>query len=580
MIVKRSRSKKAVPIPAVLAITAGSAMSQTTGPNTQQTPYVVPVAPGVQTISIASNGPSADALGVPFSPSFVGDETYPGASGGVYRLAGIPDGMGAFDNGDSTFTLLVNHELGSSAGADRAHGSIGAFVSKWTIKKDVNDLQVIGGEDLIKSVLTWDKTTGAYNAAGTTAFNRFCSADLPAVTAFFNPTTGLGTTQRIYMTGEETGPSSSSPANDYGRAFGTIVTGPNAGTAYELPRLGRLSYENVLANPLAQDKTVVIGMDDASRRFTSEGAGSAADPEGPSELWVYVGEKQATGSEIEKAGLTNGTLYGIKVARAADENSFASGASFSTVSFGNVENTTGLTQQSDAQAAGLTEFRRIEDGAWDPANPNDFYFLTTDTLTSGGGTSRLWRLRFNDASDPTAGGAIERLLDGTEGQEMMDNMTLVNGLDGRTRLLIQEDPGGTARSARILMYDVTTDSLIEIAKHDPARFGESPAPSPTPPFNNNEESSGIIPAWDLLGPGWFLMDVQAHYRALSGGIAAFDFDGDGSITGADTAIATELVEGGQLLAMYVPQSVPEPATLAVLGGLGGLLLKSRCRRSA
>lgn len=579
MIVKRCRSKKAVPMPAVLAITAGSAMGQTAGPSTQQAPYVIPVAPGVLTISIASNGPSADALGVPFSSSFVGDETYPGASGGVYHLAGIPDGMGAFDNGDGTFTLLVNHELGSSAGAVRAHGSIGAFVSKWTIKKDANDLQVIGGEDLIKSVLTWDKTTGSYNAPGTTAFNRFCSADLAAATAFFNPTTGLGTTERIYMAGEETGPSSSNPANDYGRAFGTIVTGPNAGTAYELPRLGRLSYENVVANPLAQDKTVVIGLDDASRKFTSEGAGSAADPEGPSELWVYVGDKQATGNEIERAGLTNGTLYGIKMAGAPDENGFASGASFSMVSFGNVENTTGFTQQSDAQAAGLTEFRRIEDGAWDPTNPNDFYFLTTDTLTSNGGTSRLWRLRFSDISDPTAGGVLERLLEGNEGQEMMDNMTVVNGLDGRTRLLIQEDPGSTARSARILMYDVATDSLIEIAKHDPARFGESPAPSPTSPFNNNEEASGIIPAWDLLGPGWFLLDVQAHYRTLNGGTAAFDFDGDGSITGVDTTIATELVEGGQLLAMYVPQSVPEPATLVVLGGLGGLLLQRGRRRS-
>ena len=50
------------------------------------------------------------------------------------------------------------------------------------------------------------------------------------------------------------------------------------------------------------------------------------------------------------------------------------------------------------------------------------------------------------------------------------------------------------------------------------------------PGSTNEESSGIIEAFDLLGAGWYLLDVQAHY-ALPGD--------------------PEIVEGGQLLAMYV-----------------------------
>ncbi len=29
-----------------------------------------------------------------------------------YRMVGIPDGLGAYDNGDGTFTVLMNHELG------------------------------------------------------------------------------------------------------------------------------------------------------------------------------------------------------------------------------------------------------------------------------------------------------------------------------------------------------------------------------------------------------------------------------------------------------------------------------------
>jgi len=45
-----------------------------------------------------------------------------------FRLAGILDGMGAFDNGDGTFTVLVNHEIGSNRGIIRSHGGRGAFL--------------------------------------------------------------------------------------------------------------------------------------------------------------------------------------------------------------------------------------------------------------------------------------------------------------------------------------------------------------------------------------------------------------------------------------------------------------------
>ena len=66
----------------------------------------------------------------------------------------------------------------------------------------------------------------------------------------------------------------------------------------------------------------------------------------------------------------------------------------------------------------------------------------------------------------------------------------------------------------------------ELAQHDPERFGTPP----TPPYTNDEESSGVIDAADILGDGWYLLDVQAHYPF------------------GDPAI----VEGGQLLAMHVP----------------------------
>jgi hypothetical protein len=56
-------------------------------------------------------------------------------------MVGIPDGLGAFDNGDGTMTVLMNHELGATSGAVREHGSTGAFVSRLVV--DLDTLEVV-----------------------------------------------------------------------------------------------------------------------------------------------------------------------------------------------------------------------------------------------------------------------------------------------------------------------------------------------------------------------------------------------------------------------------------------------------
>src|SRR5262249_1121936 len=139
-----------------------------------------------------------------------------------------------------------------SAGIARAHNQPngnGAFVSEWGIRK--SDLRGLSGRDLISAVVL-DPTDVQANPLN---FSRFCSAGLPAGTAFFKPATGLGTQDRIYMNGEEIGG---------GRAFGHVVTGANAHTSYELLLLGKFAHENVVANPFPQDKTVVAGTDDTT----------------------------------------------------------------------------------------------------------------------------------------------------------------------------------------------------------------------------------------------------------------------------------------------------------------------------
>ena len=66
-----------------------------------------------------------------------------------------------------------------------------------------------------------------------------------------------------------------------------------------------------------------------------------------------------------------------------------------------------------------------------------------------------------------------------------------------------------------------------MARHDPKRFVIG-----TPGYigTNDEESSGIIDMADILGEGWFLIDVQAPHPPVAPG----------------------LVAGGQLLALHIP----------------------------
>lgn len=439
----------------------------------------------------------------------VGD-TVPKTGGGTYNLVGIPDGMGAYDNGDGTFTVLVSHELPATAGIPRAHGSAGAFVSKWTLNKD--DYSVVSASDLIQNVQLYDAATDTF-VPQTTAFVRFCSADLPVPTAFFNAATGLGTTEQIYMAGEET---------TEGRLFGTVVS---TGTAYELDFLGKFAWENAVASPFAQNKTIVMGLDDSSRSFSSEGVSN------PSEVYVYVGQKRAAGNPVERAGLLGGTTFGVRVGQPgaydANESTVVSGERFELTSLGDVSDSTAAQLQAASVANTITQFRRVEDGHWDPQRPTRFYFLTTDNF---GGASRLWALDFDDITRPELGGVISIVIDGalpTSPVEMMDNMTVSANGD----IVIQEDPGNQAHLGKVYLYKPATNTLIQAAQHNPEYFvnGVNPAKFLT----QDEESSGVIDVSHILGKGHYIVNVQAH-----------------------KAIPGELVEHGQLLVMNVDSTTP------------------------
>jgi hypothetical protein len=310
---------------AIVAGSAGAAPGGTAGPSSSKDPYVVRSQPGVVFKSVLTAGDAVPKVG-----------------GGSYRMAGIPDGLGAFDNGDGTFTVLMNHEIPGTSGVARAHGGSGAFVSKLVIRKD--DLAVVSGEDLIKQVHLW--SAAGYVVTPNVIFSRFCSADLPAASAFFNAATGKGFDGRLFLNGEENGTE--------GRGFAHALDG----NSYELPGLGKFAFENSLANWGTGDRTVVASQDDAGG--------------GKGQVYVYAGDKNTTGATpVDRAGLTGGSLYGIKVTGYPAEvaaTGIPNGTRFGVYSFGDVSSKSGAQLETDSNANGVTQFRRPEDGAWDTSN--------------------------------------------------------------------------------------------------------------------------------------------------------------------------------------------------------------------
>ncbi|HET9694502.1 MAG TPA: alkaline phosphatase PhoX [Steroidobacteraceae bacterium] len=462
-----------------------------TSTSSSQTAYITSTATGWQVVPLVTVG-----------------DTPPGSS---YAMAGKPDGLGAFagrvsetgevvDTGDY-FTVLMNHELRDEQGVARAHGTKGAYVSQWTFELDT--LRVHSARDLATHVYTY--TDGAWaDSTGAVTFDRLCSADLAPTSAYFNSATGRGYEGRIFTNGEE--------VDDSGRAFAWIVGGAEHGRAYHLPHLGRLTFENVVANPASGDATIVVGLDDIR-----EG-----------QVYVYVGRKSSEGNPVERAGLHGGKLYGVRVTSGGAnygsgavplEDAGAIEGAFELVDVSDVATGLGSELQSASVARGITQFARPEDGAWDGADARVFYWVTTGASVNGSmQTARLYRLTFDSLDNPT-GGTIELVVDsaelrGTDGltADGFDNITVA----GDGHVIVQEDGGsGDGYLSKIWRIDPSTGTATQIFESDRSRFLAGGASFLT----SDEENSGVIEVTDVVrnaswydsGRRYYLGTSQAHY---------------------------------------------------------------------
>jgi len=465
-------------------------------------------------------------------------------------VRGIPDGMGAYDNGRGGITLLSSHEISTTAALalkGKSTNSVwGTSITKFTVSK--TSKVVTSAQNFIQKVNFYNYTTGAYQdtptgaapagvAAGTFdwGISRFCSSTYTGAGNFIY--NGIGYEGGFFTAGEEVGDDSRGFAFD------------EDGVGYQLPRMGMTAFENIIPSIKRGANTVVIGTED----------GSSTD----SQLYVYVGKKQSTGSSVDKAGLTNGDIHVLNLPSVKTDNLFRTTIGKNTkvaAEFVKLDwNTTPTAYAKEAREKGTT-LARVEDGHWDPSNPNVFYFVTTEsnkdpiatapnpalpTTSRDGGA--LWRLTFKDAQNPAAGADLEMLLNGGESLYLSkpDNITVTD--DGKY-VMLQEDPGNNAALARIIAYRVSDGKMVVVGQFDTNKFSKGGSEFMT----EDEESSGIIDATKLLAKSgdkntYFMFNAQIH---TTGAIAARP-DLAGRNAAKKDAINTATIEGGQYYIMTI-----------------------------
>jgi len=487
----------------------------------------------------------------------VGELTSGTAPGSVYVPPGIFDGQGAYSNGDGTYTLLVNHEVGSSVaygytaeGLDPA--VLGSRISRIVVDIDADDNKANGFQSrVVSSGLAYDKVIGTDK----NGFDRFCSANLVEANSFG---ARRGFADRIYLTGEETG----------GGAFYALDTANS--DLYQVNAFGKGSWESATLVDTGSTNTVAVLMFD--------------DAAAPLRLWV--GQK-TSGGFLERNGLAeaNGSLYtfvptsrfgetGVDATPGPDSDDLKALGLGAPLAGGwvKIEKPVGKASYADLTDAeirklatdlGALQLSRIEDGDVNPLNGQQVAFVTTGStsFTNADLYGNVFTLGFADAFSPdgslaTTGASTlrviydaDRLTDPTKGLRNPDNLAW--SADGF--LYLQEDRangGGTdvskgnfgTQEASIWKLNPSgpVDAITGVpserwAQVDrtavPAAYGQS-----QPAFTNadsngvgNWETSGVIDVSGIYGAtagSFFLANVQAH-SIIDGNINGSGYLGEG-----------------------------------------------------
>jgi hypothetical protein len=438
------------------------------------------------------------APGVVVDPILSTGDIVPTGQAPSYQMSGIPDGLGGYSNSGGTYTVLMNHELGVTFPGQPA--GVNTRISKLMIDRATN------------SVLS-----AKYVFTGNEGFERFCSATLEII---------HGTPW--YFTGEEA-INGIPPAPPAGHDGSSIAMNAGTGQWWETEHFGHLQHENIVPTKLS--KWFFLTTDDDFR------------PGQDAYLYAYIAKSFQAAITGDPA---KGSLYVWKADDAIDSTQIHKGETLTGkfVPISQAENADSVTLKAAAAARGAFKFDRLEDAALYKPKKGRYYFADTGKAprTLRG---RIYQFDVNRA-DPTKA-SLQVILDGDAGDDVYNP----DNLDTSARsIVIQEDrespfrggpvppnpPVADSGHNRVLVYDIETGTLQSVARVD----------TPATLRPGTWESSGVINAFQILGEGWWLTDVQAHNTtAFQPGPTLDPNSGTG--------------EDGQLQAVYIPQTIgPAP----------------------
>ncbi len=470
------------------------------------------------------------------------------AGSSVYTPVGIFDGMGAYDNNDGTYSLLVNHEIGSSSGyqyqVQVKAGSAplttqtvtGGRISRFVVAKDLDGNAANGFQSgMLAGGLAYSQVISP-NASFSlgSGISRFCSANLSPAGQFG----GRGFVDRLYLAGEET---------SNGRFFALDPTG--SGKLYHVPAFGLGGWESAVQVDTGNANTVATMLFDDTSGISNY-------------LYMWVGTKTAGSTNLlarNGIGAGNGSLYAWKADTIANTPAGVAGVALNTaiagswVQLGTGTQIAALATASDlrtlASNAGAMQFTRIEDGDVGPSGKQVAF-----TTTGGSGTDLYGNVQVLDLSNSfntnglLAAGANTSMkvvvdADRLTGTRPLNDLRNPDGLAwSGNYLYVQEDrsvPAGTAagnfgsQEASIWKVDAITGTKQRWAQIDrtavPTAYGQSDS---APTDIGNWESSGVFDVSAMYGAStgsYFLADVQAH-----------------SLTNGNIVGSHYLTEGGQI----------------------------------
>ena len=468
----------------------------------------------------------------------VGDELDDG-----FVFDSIPDGISLVRNGQGTVDLYVNHETSLVP----FPGTLTDFTNSHVdlLKLNQKSAGVLEGFDAIPSDANYQRFCSNFLATVAEGFDRPILFTNEEATDFVNRT-GLAWPA----------PTTEPPAEQAGVVVALDITTGDFRTIYGM---GRHNHENSVAIP-GYDELVVLSGDDTFTAPSSQLYSYIADDtdavwndEGG--LWAFVSDDPAMNDygDLSIGDEVSGQF--IPVPR-----DIAVGPQTPLENWSNANN--------------VFQFIRVEDIAYDRSNPQIVYFADTgeprarpwqagdppalETRLVRGSSStqgafpngRIFRMVLDDA-DPTQVDSLSILIDADAGG--YNNQGVIHQPDNiettANSLLIQEDPGGhnqydldAGPGARVWKYNFSTSALDAVLEVDQS-LDEDPA------YDiggfvaraGGWESSGIVDASSIWGPGWFFIDIQAGSLIL---------ESENGLLG-DRAVTFER-EGGQLLRVQIP----------------------------